>query len=213
MRGARALRGARLCADGQSRALLFTPVRANGAARLMPALAASYAKHLVAAYGQEEALGKNLRRLAVHARRHLLACMRYIEENPVRAGLAVHPGAMLSSYRCNALGKMTRSSRRTRTTIRWDARRWRGTQPTRLCSRSLQLHARRLYHFRPELVVAPDPCGKLFGTAAVGDAALASRLSFISGVVRMAAALRWMRATSGAGMPAGPAARTRNRFS
>jgi len=87
--------------------LLFTPVRANGAARLMPALAASYAKHLVAAYGQEEALWEEPYDASpVHARRHLLACMRYIEENPVRAGLAVHPGAYRwSSYRCNALGE------------------------------------------------------------------------------------------------------------
>jgi putative transposase len=42
----------------------------------------------------------------VHARRHLLACMRYIEENPVRAGLVAHPGAYpWSSYRANALGE------------------------------------------------------------------------------------------------------------
>jgi putative transposase len=32
--------------------------------------------------------------------------MRYIEENPVRAGLAAHPGAYpWSSYRANALGE------------------------------------------------------------------------------------------------------------
>ncbi len=87
--------------------LLFTPVRANGAARLMPALAASYAKHLVAAYGHEEALWEEPYDASpVHARRHLLACMRYIEENPVRAGLAAHPGAYpWSSYRANALGE------------------------------------------------------------------------------------------------------------
>ena len=87
--------------------LLFTPVRANGAARLMPALAASYAKHLVAAYAHEEALWEEpYDATPVRAPRHLLACMRYIEENPVRAGLAAHPCAYpWSSYRANALGE------------------------------------------------------------------------------------------------------------
>jgi len=65
--------------------LLFTPVRANGAARLMPALAASYAKHLVALTSGGSALEEPYDASPVHARRHLLACMRYIEENPVRA--------------------------------------------------------------------------------------------------------------------------------
>ena len=87
--------------------LLFTPVRANGAARLMPALAASYAKHLVAAYAHDESVWEEPYDASpVHVRRHLLACMRYIEENPVRAGLAPHPGGYpWSSYRANALGE------------------------------------------------------------------------------------------------------------
>jgi putative transposase len=84
--------------------LLFTPVRADGAARLMPALAARYARHLASAYGHAEALWEEpYDATPVHARRHLLATMRYIEENPVRAGLAAHPGAYRwSSYRANA---------------------------------------------------------------------------------------------------------------
>ncbi len=87
--------------------LLVTPVRAGGAARLMPAIAASYARHLAAAYGHEDSVWEEAYDASpVHARRHLLACMRYIEENPVRAGLAAHPGAYpWSSYRANALGK------------------------------------------------------------------------------------------------------------
>ena len=87
--------------------LLFTAMRAAGAARLMPALATSYAKHLVAAYGHEEALWEEPYDASpVHARAYLLACMRYIEENPVTAGLVAHPGAYpWSSYRANALGE------------------------------------------------------------------------------------------------------------
>ena len=37
---------------------------------------------------------------------YLLTCMRYVEENPVRAGRVVNPGAYRwSSYPANALGK------------------------------------------------------------------------------------------------------------
>src|SRR6267143_4684214 len=87
--------------------LLFTPARAAGAARLMPAIAACYARHLATAYDHEDSLWEEPYDASpVHARRHLLACMRYIEENPVRAGLAAHPGGYpWSSYRANALGE------------------------------------------------------------------------------------------------------------
>ena len=41
----------------------------------------------------------------VHARRYLLACMRYIELNPVRAHLVADPGDYRwSSFRANAFG-------------------------------------------------------------------------------------------------------------
>jgi len=87
--------------------LLFTSARAEGAARLMPAVAAYYARHLATAYGHEDSVWEEAYDASpVHARAHLLACMRYIEENPVRAGLALHPGAYpWSSYRANALGE------------------------------------------------------------------------------------------------------------
>jgi len=87
--------------------LLFTAVRAEGAARLMPAIAERYARHLAAAYGHADLVWEEAYDASpVHARRHLLACMRYIEENPVRAGLAAHPREYpWSSYRANALGE------------------------------------------------------------------------------------------------------------
>jgi len=41
----------------------------------------------------------------IHARRYLLACMRYIELNPVRANIVSRPESYRwSSYRANALG-------------------------------------------------------------------------------------------------------------
>jgi putative transposase len=60
--------------------LLFTTVRAGGAARLMPAVAARYARHLATAYGHEDPVWEEPYDASpVRARRHLLACMRYIE--------------------------------------------------------------------------------------------------------------------------------------
>lgn len=42
----------------------------------------------------------------IHSARHLLACMRYIELNPVRAGIVRRPGDYRwSSYAANALGR------------------------------------------------------------------------------------------------------------
>ena len=87
--------------------LLFTSVRAHGAARLVPALVARYARHLASAYGHVDAVWEEpYDATPVYTRAQLLACMRYVEENPVRAGLARSPGAWRwSSYRANALGE------------------------------------------------------------------------------------------------------------
>ena len=87
--------------------LLVTFERAAGPARLMPPIAARYAHYLAAAYSYEDSMWEEAYDASpVHARRHLLACMRYIEENPVRAGLAARPGEYpWSSYRANALGE------------------------------------------------------------------------------------------------------------
>jgi putative transposase len=68
--------------------LLVTPATASSAQALM------------------EALGGDFDATPIHARRYLLACMRYIEANPVRAGLAQRPeDYRWSSYRANALGE------------------------------------------------------------------------------------------------------------
>jgi putative transposase len=52
------------------------------------------------------ALGGEFDATPIHARRYLIACMRYIEANPVRAGMAARPEDFRwSSYRANALGE------------------------------------------------------------------------------------------------------------
>lgn len=51
----------------------------------------------------------------VDADRYLLACQRYIELNPVRAGMVVHSGDYRwSSHRANAQGRGTHCSCRIR---------------------------------------------------------------------------------------------------
>jgi putative transposase len=87
--------------------LLFTAERARGPSRLMPDIAGRYASYLRDEYDHEGAVWEESYDASpVRARAHLFACMRYIEENPVRAGLARSPGAWRwSSYHCNALGQ------------------------------------------------------------------------------------------------------------
>ena len=70
--------------------LLVTPARRDAATRMMLELGA-----------REDDLDAT----PVLAARYLLACMRYIELNPVRAGIVRRPSEYRwSSYRANALG-------------------------------------------------------------------------------------------------------------
>jgi len=87
--------------------LLVTPARAGGATRLLRSAAERYHRHLAAAYGHAGAIWEErFDGSPVHARRYLFACMRYIETNPLRAGLVREAGAYRwSSFRANALGE------------------------------------------------------------------------------------------------------------
>lgn len=87
--------------------LLLTQARTNGAASLMQALCARYERHLRETFEHGDALWEtDFDASPIHARQYLLACMRYIESNPVSAHLVAQPGAYRwSSYRANALGQ------------------------------------------------------------------------------------------------------------
>ena len=87
--------------------LLLTPSRRDSVARLMATLTERYERHVSDTYEHGEPLWeKDFRAPPVHLGRYLLACMRYIELNPVRAGLVAHPQAYRwSSFRANALGE------------------------------------------------------------------------------------------------------------
>lgn len=86
--------------------LLLTPSGARGASKLAQSLCDGYQGYVAGAYGSENRLWEESREIRpVHARRYVLACMRYIELNPVRARLVPRPGDYRwSSFRSNALG-------------------------------------------------------------------------------------------------------------
>ncbi len=90
--------------------LLLSPPTAGHASRLMQALGRRYVRHFNHAYRRSGTLWEGrYRACAVHADDYLLACMRYIELNPVRAGLVQDPATYRwSSYRCNGLGQADR---------------------------------------------------------------------------------------------------------
>lgn len=86
--------------------LLFTPSRRDSVTRLMDMLAERHARYIRDTYEHTDPLWeKGFEATPVHVRQYFLACMRYIELNPVRAGLVTRPQAYRwSSFRANALG-------------------------------------------------------------------------------------------------------------
>lgn len=87
--------------------LLLTAAQNGSTGRLMAQLCESHARSVVEAQDRAGTLWeKDFEASQIHVRRHFLACMRYIELNPVRAHLVSHPGAYRwSSHAANALGR------------------------------------------------------------------------------------------------------------
>jgi len=87
--------------------LLLTPSRVGGVAGLMRGLGERYALYAAATHHRDGALWEDrYEAFPVHVGRYLLACMRYIELNPVRARVVAWPGQYpWSSFRANALGR------------------------------------------------------------------------------------------------------------
>ena len=87
--------------------LLLTAACPEGTADLMQSLRDRHTHYLEEAHERADSLWEEgFEATAVHVRRHVLACMRYIELNPVRARLARRPeDYRWSSYRANALGQ------------------------------------------------------------------------------------------------------------
>lgn len=85
--------------------LLATPVAGDTLARLMQALGRRYVRWFNARHGRTGTLWEGrYRSTVVQTDRYLLACMRYIELNPVRAGLVDDPAAYRWSSHRHQLG-------------------------------------------------------------------------------------------------------------
>jgi len=86
--------------------LLVTSAESAGGESLVRTTFERYRCYVGEQYGSSEAMRSEEPEIRqVHARRYLLACMRYIELNPVRACIVGRPDDFRwSSFRANALG-------------------------------------------------------------------------------------------------------------
>jgi putative transposase len=86
--------------------LLVTPNAADSVPQLMQSLGRRYVRYINQTYERTGTLWEGrYKACLVQADRYLLACQRYIELNPVRAGMLSDPADYKhSSYRHNALG-------------------------------------------------------------------------------------------------------------
>lgn len=86
--------------------LLVTPIEAGNVGRLMQAVGRRYVRYINDTLARTGTLWEGrYKSCLVDSERYVLACYRYIELNPVRAGMVLDPGDYRwSSYRRNALG-------------------------------------------------------------------------------------------------------------
>ena len=92
--------------------LLATPEREDSMAKVFQSAGRRYVQHFNSTHERSGTLWEGrYRATVVDSERYLLTVMRYIELNPVRAGMAVHPGDYpWSSYCFNALGELDRNT-------------------------------------------------------------------------------------------------------
>lgn len=84
--------------------LLISPSTADGPGKLLQALGRRYVRHVNDSHGRTGTLWEGrFKSCLVGEDGYLLACHRYIELNPVRAGMVAHPADYAwSSHRANA---------------------------------------------------------------------------------------------------------------
>lgn len=87
--------------------LLLTPDAEQGIGKAMQMLGRYYVQYYNYCYRRTGTLWEGrYRATLIDSEAYLLTCMRYIELNPVRAGMVAHPSEyQWSSYRHNALGE------------------------------------------------------------------------------------------------------------
>jgi putative transposase len=88
--------------------LLVTPAVGGGPARMMRSLGRRYVRYFNDRYRRTGTLWEGrFRSAVVDTAQYFFACSRYIELNPVRAGMVADPGRYVwSSFRHNALGHL-----------------------------------------------------------------------------------------------------------
>ena len=86
--------------------LLLSPPTAGALGGLMQDMGRRYVQYINRTYRRSGGLWQGRYKSShIQTERYLLACMRYVEANPVRAGMVSAPGEYRwSSYRANALG-------------------------------------------------------------------------------------------------------------
>ncbi|UTA46727.1 transposase [Simiduia sp. 21SJ11W-1] len=87
--------------------LLMTPADAQGISKVMQAVGRTYVKTINQRYRRTGTLWEGRHKSsAICSERYLLTCQRYIELNPVRAGMVKHPGDhRWSSFHANGGNK------------------------------------------------------------------------------------------------------------
>lgn len=87
--------------------LLVTPTTKNGVSQMMQSLGRLYVRYINQTYDRSGTLWQGrYKSTLVDSERYLLLVSRYIELNPVRAGMVKHPGDYpWSSFQGNALDK------------------------------------------------------------------------------------------------------------
>jgi len=87
--------------------LLLTPSRVDSVALMMKHLGQRYVQYINRTYRRSGALWEGrFKSCLAQNEDYVLACYRYIELNPLRADMVVHPGEYKwSSYRANAFGE------------------------------------------------------------------------------------------------------------
>lgn len=87
--------------------LLLTPQTTEGVSRAMQSIGRRYVQYVNKQYHRSGTLWESRHKASVvDAERYLLACYRYIELNPVTAGMVSHPGDYRwSSHGWNAWGR------------------------------------------------------------------------------------------------------------
>jgi putative transposase len=87
--------------------LLISPAKNDSAGLMMKAIGERYVQYVNQTYGRSGTLWDGrFKSCPVQDEKYMLICQRYIELNPVRAGMVTHPALYpWSSHECNAFGK------------------------------------------------------------------------------------------------------------